>query len=263
MLLIVGLMFIILLLILLIKLNYLNKKIKTEREIFIKTLSHDLRVASLAQIRALDILQKSLTAEQAEFVREINDSCKYSFDMITTLLNTYKFKKGESILNYEKINFVSIINKVCEQKQLVAREKNIILKVLTDSEIYLEADKDMLFKTVLFFVQTAIINSWQNEKISISAKNNKDMLEFSVGYKGLSLTDEEYNRMFSDEHAYTTVGQGIKMRFCKKVIDFHRGNIKICNQGQNKILLTFVIPLFKMHKERKVLIPLDCSQVVV
>ncbi len=67
----------------------------SQRENFIKTLSHDIRVSTLAQIRGLDLLQSKYSQE--ELITDINESCKYSLDMINMLLNTYRYENGEQV----------------------------------------------------------------------------------------------------------------------------------------------------------------------
>lgn len=243
--------------------NCLNKKLKNERIYFIKTLSHDLRVASLAQIRALDVLQKNVNDEQLSLVNDINESCKYSFDMITMLLNTYKFKNGECVLDCEEIDSDALIKEICDKNMELARDKNIVLNNYSCTGVLLNADKSLLSKVISIFLQTALINSRINEEVNIYTKNNKSFFSFSVFYQGLPLTGEEYNRIFSEKHSYTTVGHGIKMQFCKKIIDFHKGFIKIQKFGENRNLLTFTIPLVKKQKGCKTLISLGCRQAVV
>lgn len=225
------------------KYNCLKKEFKSEREHFIKTLSHDLRVASLAQIRALDILQKNSNDEQKDFVKEINDSCKFSLDMITTLLNSYKFKNGECVLEYENFDFSLLINQIYEKNKKLLEEKNILLN-LKHNNIYIDADKVMLSKAVTILLETAITNSAYTQEINLHTKQEDNSITFSIFYKGLPLTEEEYSRIFSEKHVYTTVGHGIKMQLCKKIIDFHSGKIKVSN-FENKNMLTFTIPKTK------------------
>lgn len=225
-----------------IKYISLRKLQKNERESFIKTLNHDLRVACIAQIRALDILQKNSYDEQKEFVKEINDSCKYSLDMITNLLNSYKFKKGECVLEYENFNLTQLINNVCKKNKELLEQKNILLRRFYKAEVSLYADKTMLEKAISILLDTAIINSLEKQDISIYTKQHNESISFSIFYNGLPLTEEEYSRIFSEKHAYTTVGHGIKMQLCKNIIDFHKGSLKICNCGGNTNLLTFTVP---------------------
>ena len=81
-----DLLFIIVLLILFFVLRRnlsLKYELFSQRENFIKTLSHDIRVSTLAQIRGLDLLQEKYNQE--ELIFDINESCKYSLDMINML----------------------------------------------------------------------------------------------------------------------------------------------------------------------------------
>ena len=72
----------------------LLKKMIQERKYFINTISHDFRVAILAQIRALSFLQnkKNIICSEQELIEDMDDSSKFSLDLINTLINTYKYK---------------------------------------------------------------------------------------------------------------------------------------------------------------------------
>ena len=61
------------------------------------------------------------------------------------------------------------------------------------------------------------------KEINLHTRQEDNSITFSIFYKGLPLTEEEYSRIFSEKHDYTTVGHGIKMQLCKKIIDFHSG----------------------------------------
>ena len=82
----------------------------------------------------------------------------------------------------------------------------------------------------------------------ISEKNKCVLIASSVFHEIENYSEnieEEYNRIFSEKHVYTTVGHGIKMQLCKKIIDFHSGKIKVSNFENNNNLLTFTIPKSK------------------
>ena len=48
--------------------------------------------------------------------------------------------------------------------------------------------------------------------------------------------------MFSKNSGFSTVGHGIKMLLCKKIIDFHKGKIFVKNNGKDINSFTFTIP---------------------
>lgn len=217
-----------------------------QREYFIKTLSHDLKVSVLAQIRGLDFLQKTMyqNSPDTELVSEINDSCKYTLDMITMLLNTFRFENGEQILSRESFKFSEVIYQCGKNLARSAEEKEInLLYKIGNNNIY--ADKRYITKVFETLISTAIINSDRKSEIYILARNRQDKFEFSVSYAGKGLSEEECRRMFSKNPRFSTVGHGIKMHLCKKIIEFHGGEIRVNNNGKNLNSFTFTLPLVK------------------
>ena len=69
---------------------FLRRENEKQKDFFIKTLSHDFRVATLAQLRGLEYLSKSANfePENTELIAEITNSCQYSLEMISTLINS-------------------------------------------------------------------------------------------------------------------------------------------------------------------------------
>ena len=49
----------------------------------------------LHKYAVLDLLQSKYSQE--ELITDINESCKYSLDMINMLLNTYRYENGEQV----------------------------------------------------------------------------------------------------------------------------------------------------------------------
>lgn len=74
------------------------KELEERKNTFIATLTHDLKTPTIAQIRALDLLLGeafgSLVDEQKEMLEQIKSSCKYMYDLIFTILDTYLYDNG-------------------------------------------------------------------------------------------------------------------------------------------------------------------------
>lgn len=211
-----------------------------QRDYFIKTLSHDLRVSTLAQIRGLDLLKS-----EGELVDDIKDSCKYSLDMISMLLDTYRYENGEQVLNYEIFNLSDIIRECCRKLALKASEKGVAFYNNIKNIELVEADKLELEKTLKYLISTTIFNSDKNSKIIISVDKKCNNLEVSIIYSGASLTEEECRRMFSNNPRFSTVGHGIKMHLCKKIVEFHGGKIYVKNIDRKINSFTFILPIEK------------------
>ena len=207
-----------------IKYIQLRREISEQKEYFIQTLSHDLRVSTIAQLRGLELLQKaSNDFNRSELISYINDSCRFTLDMISMLLNTYRYEKGEQILNYEKCSINDLIVDSCNSLNNFSKEKNIIIQQVTKENIYADVDKNSIQKLLSNLITTAICYGENNSKIFISNSilENKDF-KIVIGYKGKPLSEEECKRMFSNNSRFSTVGHGIRMHLCKKIIDFHK-----------------------------------------
>lgn len=237
-------------LVFILKKNFvLRQELFSQREDFIKTLSHDLRVSTLAQIRGLDLLQKRCITE--ELINEINGSCKYSLDMINMLLNTYRYENGEQILNYEIFNFSDVFAEVASKLYAEAHEKNVEIFCSMKKSETIQADKLEITKFLYYLLSTAIFNSNRGEKILIIARKKHDNMEVVINYSGVPLSEEECKRMFSNSSRFSTVGHGIKMLLCKKIIEFHGGKISVNNYGNRENSFVFTLPIAKSTADLK------------
>lgn len=206
--------------------NYIN-----QRKYFIKTLSHDFRVAIIAQIRGLELAEKN---NDLSLLSEINDASKYSLEMVTMLLNTYRIEQGEQILSCECFNPEAIINNIVKSSASFLAEKSVKLEIVKNASVFIEADKELFSKMLKIIITTAIANAQNKKKLLINLSSSDENLDIKISYEGQSLTEEEFNRMFMSNSKFSTVGHGIKMNFAKKIIDFHKGKILVLKELNGK-----------------------------
>jgi two-component system sporulation sensor kinase B len=183
-----------------------------------------------------------------ELVDEIKKSCNFTFDMINTLLNTYKYEKGYTVLNYETFKLEDSILANSSNFIPSILEKGLRISYQLDSQVDIQADKKGLEKVFLILLSVAILNANRNSLINITTKKNKEEVEISIIYKGRFLTEEEYNRIYFKNPRFSTVGHGIKMNFCKKIIDFHKGCFSIKKNKCGLNSFSFSIPINKRKR---------------
>lgn len=224
-----------------VKYKYLKKQIIQQREYFINTLSHDLRVSTLAQIRGLDLLKNNHDNE--ELVANIKDSCQYTLDMITMLLNMYKFETGEISLNYEKFKLSEIVSECCSNLSEISSEKGVNISGQIENYDYIEADKEGVSKLTMCLISAALINADKNSTINVNLKKINNNFDVSISYKGVGLSEEDCSKMFSEGAKYSTVGHGIRMLFCKKITEIHGGKIYANNTGDGVNVFSFSLPV--------------------
>lgn len=226
-----------------IKYILLYKEFFKQRKFFINTLSHDLRVSTIAQIRALEILEKIIVQNNdKDLVKDIIDSCKFSLEMINMLLNSYRSSRKEEVLSFEYFSLNEVISSISKKLVNIFNTKKLDLCLKTDKYINLKADKCEISKALTILVKAAALNSVKNGTIWVLTKKTLKSVEISVVYHGKILTEEERRRMFSESPRFSTVGFGIKLQLCKKIIEMHRGKIYVENFGNNKNAFTFTLP---------------------
>lgn len=231
--------------------NYilLYKKMLKQQKYFIETLSHDLRVSTLAQFRGVELLQK---VSKNELTDNIMDSCKYTLDMINMLLSTYRFEAGEAVLNYEFFNLSKLILDSSDLVRNLADEKNIQFCYDFQNNDCIEADESSLFKALTILFSVSIFHAKFGSVVSCCLEKSQDSFEIKITYEGQSLTEEECRRMFSNNPRFSTVGHGIKMYLCKKIVEFHAGKIKVINNSERNNSFVVQLPEYKKQKSSKI-----------
>lgn len=227
-----------------IKYVLLTKEMVKQREYFINVLNHDLRVSTLAQIRGLELLtKKNLTNNYAiNLISEINESCKFTFDMITMLLKTYKFENGEQVEDFETIDLTNLLDNVCSNLNYLTSEKFVQINKKISNSCRIEANQEDLSKALSNILLTIVSNAHRNSYVNLFVKNKMNKVEIIINYQGIPLSEEEYNRMYSNKTHFSTVGNGIRMNLCKKIIDFHNGNVLFYSNKKGENTFKVIIP---------------------
>ena len=233
----------------------LKQDLLNQRKYFIDTLSHDLSVSTLAQIRGLEILQDKVNMDKdsTELLHDISNSCRFTLDMITMLLNTYKYEDKNLNLKTESLNIADIILSTTEKLSELASDKGIEFMYSLDTNADINGDAESLHKVFYNLITTAIYNANKNSTICLKVKRIRSNLYISLTYHGFAITDEEYRKRTFNKPKYSTVGHGIKMHLCKKIIHFHQGKIFVRKFGKETNTIVFSLPTTRKAKLFKVL----------
>ena len=229
----------------------LQKRFINEKNYFINTLSHDIRVTILAQLLGLNLLKKCFDKNSVQsLIEDISNSTEYNLEMINMLINTYKFENGDSIISSKEFNLSNIVFSACDSLSEIAAEKKIsIHHNLGNFSLY--GGISELNKAIKILIFTAIQQANKESKITCNLKYKNGKILFEINYHGKPLTYEEQQRILSRDSRFSTVGHGIKMHFCKKIIDFHGGKIKILNKNNNNSFIV-ILPDRTPKKSSKV-----------
>ena len=138
-----------------------EKEIEERKNTFIATLTHDLKTPTIAQIKATELLLDNVLGEindeQRDILTQIKKSCKYMYDLIFTILETYLYDEGQVKINRTNFCMPELIQEVIGEISNLMREKEQTIHISADfnmHEIY--ADKIQMKRVIINFIANAI-----------------------------------------------------------------------------------------------------------
>lgn len=221
----------------------LKKELFTEKEIFVKTLGHDFGVPIISQIRGLSLLKKSagLSSDEREMLQYVDESCKYTLDMINMLKKIYEYENGVIQIKHEKIITSELLSEVLKSSSEIASERGVKLKF--DTNIFeINTDRENLHKLLSILTKTAVEYSRNDKEVNITLKNSAGKLLLNVEYEGIPLSEEEKKRMLTRDPNFSTVGHGIQMYLCKKIVNLLKGKIEFKSDIYNRNSFKVTLP---------------------
>ena len=230
-----------------------EKRICEERETYIATLSHDLKTPTIAQIRAIELLLSEqmgkLNPEQTEILNLTLDSCKHMYDMIYTLLSTYKFENGEITLNYSSFDINSMILDSISEISNLADENSIKIEFLSSESIAkICADKMEIKRVIINILSNAVNYAYPSTTVYVATQITDNQIEVKVQNSSAYITPENMSKLFrkyvTHSEKYNKVGMGLGLYLSKKIIHAHKGKIIAeSSQKQQKAVFGFIIPV--------------------
>ena len=229
-----------------------EKTAAEQRETYVATLTHDLKTPTIAQIKALDLLLNDhmgpLNNEQRELLMLTKDSCNFMYEMLSTLLSTYKYENGDYTLNYEKCNIISLVEETVNELDSMLKEKNVIIHINKEGKTFDTACDRMQIKRVITnILGNAISYAYNNTQIQINIKQNKNIIEVETKNKSSYINPETMNNLFKKyvSHAakFNKVGVGLGLYLSKQIIDAHKGDIYAKSFEDNHNMFGFKLPL--------------------
>ena len=235
-----------------------EKTAAEQRETYVATLTHDLKTPTIAQIKALDLLLNDhmgpLNKEQRELLELTKDSCNFMYEMLSTLLSTYKYENGDYVLNYEKCNIISLVEETINEIETMLKEKNVTIHINKEGKIFdTDCDKMQIKRVLTNLLGNAISYAYNNTQIFINIKQDKNSISFDAKNESAYINPETMNNLFKKyvSHAakFNKVGVGLGLYLSKKIINAHNGKIFAKSYEDNHNIFGFTVPIVNKTKK--------------
>ena len=207
-----------------------DKYLQKQRAAYIAALSHDLKIPTLAQIRALELIASgelgNLSQEQNEIINLTLDSCKSVYDMLSTILTTYKYENNDVALNMQKIEVSQLMNNCSLKFSKDICYKKLKIKVISENgPCYLFADESQIKQAFENLIDYCISLTDSAVECKINISDNNIIVSFIFD----SLNGEKLEGLLNEysELNFDKVGSGLGLYLTKQVIAAHNGDISL------------------------------------
>lgn len=228
----------------------LAKETEQKKNDLIVYLAHDLKTPLTSIIGYLSLLneEKNLSTKQKnKFIKIALEKSNKLEELINELFEITKYNSETLTIKKEKLNLTLLINQVIDEFYPILKEQNKEINFSTQKDIFIEADSIKMARVFNNLIKNAINYSYDNSKINIDIKENKD-LNITISNKSKTLTKEELDKLFDkfyrvDYSRNTKLGgSGLGLAIAKEIIKLHNGNITVKSENEET---TFTITLPK------------------
>ena len=238
--------------------------VTTESEIMlmkddiISCISHELKTP-LAAIKAYAEMIAVGDFEGIDHAREmaeiIENQVKRLTGMIDDILYLSRVENGAVNMAPQSFNMVKLIEETLETTIPLAAEKDIeLVKRIESSQLECYGDYDLLYHAIMNLLSNAIKYSSHGGKVTVSAKNEKDVVYIQVTDNGIGISEEHQERIFDKFYRVPDIknikGTGLGLNLTKRVIEeIHSGFISVKSIPGRGSNFTICLPQITREKE--------------
>lgn len=233
------------------------KKLNIDKDRFITIIAHDLKSPFQSILGFLDLLTENIRKydiDQIEkFLNLVKDSAQNTYTLLDDILNWVKASSNNVSYGPEKFNFSTIYNEIIGSLKQNAQAKNITINNLSDSDISVFADKNMLKTVLRNIISNSIKFTNYQGSIKVSVEENPKEKIFTISDNGVGIEPEILNKLFDISNTISTLGTtnekgtGLGLIICKEFIERHGGKIWAKSKLGKGSDFIFTLPLNKTN----------------
>jgi len=220
-----------------------------EQNRFISDASHELRtpLTALKTSTEVGLRDKALTLEQAK--KMLRDNLAEVDKLQSLSDNLLELAQGQSLNNQKHHTVVAVdrpINQAVKKISSLARQKKItIKKKLVAARV--KGDFDGLERLFTILLDNAVKYGFNQGLIEIFSQKTERAVAITVKDNGPGIAKKDlphiFDRFYRAEPARDKSGYGLGLSIAKKIVEEHRGTIKVNSQVNKGTTVTVNLPL--------------------
>lgn len=239
--------------------DHLDETNKTKNKLF-SIIAHDLR----GPVGSASTFLELLTTHANDFTKQelldnlilIKDSSKATFTLLENLLTWARAQKGEIVFNPLKNNLFKLTQSNIDLFASNAENKKIRIVNNINPDLSFEFDQEMINTVIRNLINNAIKYTGEDGLITISAKENYDIIEINVKDTGIGMDSDSAELLFitnlKQNRKEGTIGEkgtGLGLILCKEFVGKHKGTIWAESKPGKGSTFKFTLP--RTHSMKK------------
>ena len=167
------------------------------------------------------------------------------------LLKLAQYEKPNGNMNQEKLNLKEIVEKAVIKMNPIANLKKITINnVIQDVEV--NGHIESLAELFVILLDNAIKYSPKESKIDIDSKLTEKNVMVHISDQGIGISDKDlphiFDRFYRADNSRTkiqTKGYGLGLSIAKKIVDQHKGMIRVKSKVNEGTITLVQLPRLK------------------
>lgn len=214
-------------------------------------LAHDLKTPLTSVIGYLTLLrdEKEISPELREKYLSISlDKAERLEELINEFFEISRFNLSNITLEYSKVNLTRLLEQLTFEFKPMFAEKNLTCNLEISPDTMIRCDVDKMQRVFDNLLRNAVNYSFENSTISISAKQNGEIMSIKFINNGNTIPKEKLNRIFEQfyhldsSRSTKSGGAGLGLAIAKQIVELHHGRIEA--KSENEIIeFEVIIPV--------------------
>ena len=228
-------------------LEYANtelERIDKAKSEFVSIASHQLRTPLSIIKGYISLLREGNFGEVSDPVRKTLNKIYLSNErlikLVADLLDLSRMQSGKMQYEFEFFNIIELINSIVDEFKIPADDKNLKLSWTDPKEPIVVWGDSWKLRQVIFNLIDNSLKYTQTGGIDVSIQKSNNIFTLAVKDTGVGMTQETMDSLFKkfsrgqDSSKINAQGLGLGLFIAKKIVDDHRGTLRLSSDGEGK-----------------------------
>lgn len=223
---------------------------------FLSVATHELRTPLTMILGYNSMLEETLgdrlSPDEEETLQQSVAACKRLIRLVNSMLDITQIESGRMKMNFSYDDIRQIANSVISLFQYEARKKGIKLGLEVPARLpRVLLDPERIEQVLINLVGNALKFTKQGSvTLAVRTPADRQSVEVSVADTGIGIAAEDQEKIF-DEFAQIRShiqnrqrdGSGLGLAIAKRIVEAHKGEIRVCSTPGRGSTFAFSIPL--------------------